>query len=201
MSDAAAGAVREILDFWFGASGDPDHGRMRRAWFTKDPAFDATIRQRFLGEYEAAARGARGEWAKTPDGALALLILLDQVPRNLFRGSERAFATDAQARAIADRAIAAGFDRRFGPVERLFFYLPFEHSEDLADQDRAVMLMETLPITPDFPQASWDEVMDFARRHRAVIERFGRFPHRNAALGRTSTPAELAYLQEPGAGF
>lgn len=196
-----AGTIQDVLHFWFGPAGDPEHGRMRQAWFTKDPGFDDTLRRRFLAEYEAAAAGMCDGWAVTPDGALALIIVLDQFPRNLFRGSARAFDTDGRARAVADRAIASGFDRQRRPVERLFLYLPFEHSEDLADQHRAVALFESLPVTPDFPQDAREQVIDFARRHRAVIERFGRFPHRNAALGRASTPAELAYLREPGAGF
>lgn len=193
--------ARAVLAFWFAVPGDPEHGRMRRIWFAKDEAFDEEIRQRFLADYEAAAAGGYDGLATTPSGALALAILLDQFPRNLFRGTARAFATDAKARALAERAVEAGFDQRLVPVERLFLYLPFEHSENLADQHRSVALFESLPVTPNFPEATRDDVVDYARRHLAIIERFGRFPHRNAALGRTSTPEELVFLTEPGSAF
>lgn len=193
--------VRAILDFWFLPPDHPEHGRLRKVWFMKDAAFDAEIRARFLGDHEQAAAGAYDAWAETPDGALALLILLDQVPRNLFRGEARAFATDAKARAIARQAIAAGHDQRLPSVQRMFIYLPFEHSEDLADQQRVVALFESLPATTAFPPQARDEIIDYGRRHLAIIARFGRFPHRNAALGRPSTPEERAFLEQPGSSF
>lgn len=193
----AAGAdPAAILDFWFGPAGSETRGQDRLEWFTKDTAFDAAIRDRFARATERAAAGGFREWEETSDGALALLILLDQFPRNLHRGQAAAFAGDARARAVADRAIARGFDRGRPDGERIFFYLPFEHSEDLADQDRACALFAALTQSPK--AASY---LDYAERHRAVIRRFGRFPHRNAALGRASTEAERAFLKEPDSSF
>lgn len=187
----------DILDFWFLPANDAGHGQPRMVWFRKDAAFDEQIRARFLPAVECALAGELNEWAESPQGALALLILLDQFPRNLFRGSARSFAGDAQALHIAGAAIAQGWDRAMNSVERAFVYLPFEHSESLADQERALALFESL--TKD--DAGTDSYLDYARRHHEVIVRFGRFPHRNAALGRASTPAEEAYLALPGSGF
>ena len=157
-------------------------------WFKKDPAFDADFRDRFLAGHEAAARGELDDWAGTADGALALLILLDQFPRNAFRGSERMFATDGKAREIAGRAIAAGFDQQVDKEMRNFFYLPLMHSESLQDQQQAVALTE--PLGGDQHR--------FALLHLDIIEKFGRFPHRNAVLGRATTPAEQAFLDAGG---
>jgi uncharacterized protein (DUF924 family) len=157
-------------------------------WFKKDPAFDADFRHRFLNGHEAAARGDLDDWAGTADGALALLILLDQFPRNAFRGTERMFATDGKALEIARRAIAAGFDQQVDKELRNFFYLPLMHSESLPDQQRAVALTEAL---------AGDEHR-FALMHRDIIEKFGRFPHRNALLGRSTTREEQAFLDEGG---
>ncbi len=180
----------DILDFWF--NGDPS--ARRAAWFQKDDAFDAEC-ARFASAAEAARAGAFDHWAGSAEGSLALLILLDHLSRNLHRGSALAFAADARARQVASAAVDRGFDRVLTPVQRMFVYLPFEHSEDLADQDRSVALFEA--IRP----ALGDSTVDYARRHRDVIARFGRFPHRNAVLGRTNTAAEAAYLAEPGSGF
>jgi uncharacterized protein (DUF924 family) len=188
--------IAGLLDFWFGAPGSPGYGERRKVWFEKDAAFDAAIRERFLTLYEAAAAGALEAWHETPEGCLALCLLLDQVPRNLFRNDPRAFATDAAARDVARYALDRGFDQALLPVQRCFFYLPFEHSEDLADQDRCVALFAALP------EADWKpRTVDYAERHRDVIRRYGRFPHRNAALGRQSTTAEQDYLAQPDAGF
>jgi uncharacterized protein (DUF924 family) len=173
----------ELVAFWRRAG--------RRAWFAKDPRFDERIRRRFAAACEAAARGELGGWEASAQGALALLLLLDQFPRNLYRGSARAFEADPLARAVAARAIARGFDRRTGPALRPFFYLPFQHSESLEDQDRAVALCETL-------ERAGGESARAARQHREIIHRFGRFPHRNAALGRVSTPEESRFLAEGG---
>ncbi len=170
-----------ILAFWTCAG--------RRAWFAKDDAFDARCRA-FLTPHEAAAVGAFDRRAEAADSALALILLLDQFPRNLFRGSARAYATDEKARTVAGAAIAAGFDRKVDPTLRLFFYLPFEHSEMLADQDESVRL---------FAAAGDAHDLRFAEEHRAIIRRFGRFPHRNAALQRQSTAEEIAFLE--GGGF
>jgi uncharacterized protein (DUF924 family) len=180
--------AEDVLDFWF--QGDPTV--WRPCWFTRDRNFDAAIRARFADLLPAALAGQHDAWATTPEGALALVITLDQFPRNLHRATPRAFAADAKALTLATAAIAAGHDKALTPMQRVFLYLPFEHSESLADQDRSVALFESLGIA---------NVTDYAHRHRDVILRFGRFPHRNAALGRASTPEELAYLAEPGAGF
>jgi len=164
----------------------------REAWFTRDDAVDAALRERFGHLPEPAIAGELDGWSETPRGAVALVLALDQLPRNLWRGEARAFAGDAKARLVADIAIRRGVDRAVGPDERLFLYLPFEHSEDLADQDRACALIGALgdPV-----------YTDYAEQHREVIRRFGRFPHRNAALGRPSTPAEEVYLADSDAGF
>jgi uncharacterized protein (DUF924 family) len=172
----------DVVAFWRAAG--------PQKWFSKDPAFDDEIRSRFLAIHEAAAAGHLAGWEATPEGALALLILLDQFPRNMFRGSARAFATDLPARDIAERAIAHGFDQKVPPVDRIFFYLPLEHSENLADQERCVELCRA---TGDADSLKWAEV------HADIIRRFGRFPHRNALLGRATTPEEQAFLD--GGGF
>jgi uncharacterized protein (DUF924 family) len=166
-------------------------------WFKKDAAFDDRIRQRFLPDYERAAAGDYTPWRSQPRSCLALILLLDQVPRNLFRGDARSYATDAEALAVAEAAIAQGHDQALIPVERLFMYLPLEHSEDLARQQRCVQLFETL--VKEAPELA--STLDYAYRHRDVIARFGRFPHRNHILGRTTTPEEAAFLQQPGSRF
>lgn len=181
---------QRVLDFWF--AGDPT--TFRAVWFHKDADFDAACGA-FRVARDAAKAGAFDAWAETPEGGLALLILLDQMSRNLHRGSPEAFAADAKSRTIARAMIARGFDQTLTPMQRGFVYLPFEHSEDLADQDESVRLFTALhPLRGG-------EALDYAIRHRNVIQRFGRFPHRNAALGRTNTAEEEAYLAEPGAGF
>ena len=185
----------DILAFWFADGPDT----FREAWFRRDDAFDAAIRERFGAAAAAARSGGLDDWAEMPDCALALLILLDQFPRNLHRGSAEAFASDAHARKIArDVVLAHRFDLALTPTERVFLYLPFEHSEAMADQDLSVALFEGLRDDPR--QAKPGGTIDYAWRHRAVIARFGRFPHRNAALGRTSTPEEQAWL-DAGGGF
>ena len=187
----------DVLEFWFGAPGSAEHGSLRKCWFEKDPAFDADIRRRFLVLVDEAAAGRLDDWADRPEGLLALIVLLDQFPRNLFRDAPRAFATDAQALALAQQALAQGVDALLMPVARAFIYLPFEHSEDLAMQDRAVALFSALAQHGE----AFASYLDYAERHRDVIRRFGRFPHRNAILGRASTPEEIAFLARPGAGF
>lgn len=182
----AASDIREILEFWFAPANKP-------RWFKRDDAFDDEIRRRFEAVHERAAAGNLAAWQNTAEGSLALLLCLDQFPRNIFRGTPRAFTTDAKARAVADWAVDRGFDLEFKSDERIFFYLPFEHSEDLDDQHRAVELVRT--------RLSDAEMMRYAIAHRDVIEKFGRFPHRNAILGRSSTPEEEEYLKQPGAGF
>ncbi len=179
-----------VLTFWFGH----DPTERRKEWFEKNSAFDAQCAS-FADPLRDAQAGLYDHWATTPQGALALLVLLDQLSRNLHRGSGEAFAADGKAREVARAMIAQGFDQHLTPPQRMFVYLPFEHSEVLADQDESVRLFETLR------DALGAETIDYAHRHRDVIRRFGRFPHRNAALGRANTPEEDAYLAEPGAGF
>ena len=172
----------EVVSFWTLAG--------PKAWFKKSEAFDAEIRRRFEALHHAAARGELDGWADTPEGALALLLLFDQFPRNLFRDSPNAFATDPLARRVARQAVDRGFDAQVDPQLRQFFYLPFEHSEHLQDQDDGVALCA----------ASGDaNLLKWARIHRDIINRFGRFPHRNASLGRESTVEERAFLK--GGGF
>ena len=187
-------AWREVADFWFGPV--DARGPARREWFRKDAAFDAQIRRRFGALHAAAAARAREAWRASPGPMLSLVVVLDQFSRNLFRADARAFAQDAHARECAREALERGDDLQLLPVERQFLYMPFVHSEDPADQDRGMELMrslESFEATRD--AAQW------AEKHRAIIRRFGRFPHRNAALGRPSTPAEEAFLKEPGSGF
>jgi uncharacterized protein (DUF924 family) len=181
-----------LLDFWFGPPGDPDRERHREIWFKATDEFDAALRCEFLADYEAAAAGALRSWEASAEGALALVVLLDQVPRNIFRGTPRAYATDPAARSAADQALERGFDQLVPPAWRLFFYMPFHHSEDLADQRRSVALFGTLPRNPD----SRGSLRRYGHPYVEIIERFGRFPHRNEILGRQSTPAEIAFLAE-----
>lgn len=173
----------EVLSFWF--------GKHRQEWFAKNPVFDAEIRARFLALHDAAAQGGFAHWADEPRSCLALVIVLDQFPRNMFRGEARAFATDALARAAARVILERGWNQQMTQAEQLFAYLPFEHSESLADQDLSCELMK------DFDA----EQLRYALRHREIIQRFGRFPHRNSLLGRESTAAELEFMKLPGSGF
>jgi uncharacterized protein (DUF924 family) len=170
---------QDVLDFWF----DGDPASHRNVWFEKEDAFDHAC-TRFADALHEAKSGSLDHWAETPYGALALIILLDQLSRNLFRGSPETYAADSKARTIARAAIALAFDQQVGNVERVFFYLPFEHSEDMADQADSVRLFTQLG----------DEAAKWARHHHDIVHRFGRFPHRNAILGRASTPVEERYL-------
>lgn len=190
-------APADVLAFWFGQPGEPGYGQPRREWFAKDAAFDERIRNRFLAGVDAALSGRLAHWMGSPEGVLALLILLDQFPRNLFRNQAKAFAGDRQARLLTEMALDQDWEKQYSPLERVFLYLPFEHSEALADQERAVALFSALAAE----HTGNDGFLDYARRHHEVIARFGRFPHRNAALDRDSTPAELDYLAQPGSGF
>jgi uncharacterized protein (DUF924 family) len=182
----------QVLEFWFGAP----PGRARPEWFRRSEAFDAQIRERFGALHARAAAGGLVEWEDAPSSALALLIVLDQFSRNLYRDDARAFAQDGRALRVAQAMVERGWDRERLPVERQFVYLPFEHAEELGAQDRAMALFGALE--------SFEETRGLAEwsdRHRVIIRRFGRFPHRNAALGRTSTPEEIAFLREPGSSF
>jgi uncharacterized protein (DUF924 family) len=174
-----------VIEFWF-APGTEER------WFAVDPSFDEEIRRRYGPLVQRAAAGNLADWAASPRGALALCLLLDQIPRNIWRGSPQAFSCDAMARDVARAAIGAGFDRSLLPEQRPFLYLPLEHSEDITDQDLCVALMRQL----DDP-----EMLDYAQRHRDIVARFGRFPHRNVILGRSSTAEETEFLQQPGTSF
>lgn len=180
-ADARGLQPSDVLEFWRQAG--PER------WFARDAAFDAVFHQRFLDLHLAAARGEREDWLASAESALALLLLLDQFPRNCFRGSAHSYATDGLARQYARRALAAGLDMQVESSLRLFFYLPFEHSEAMADQEESMRLFERLGDA---------ELLRYARLHHELIARFGRFPHRNAALGRESTQAELDYLAAGG---
>jgi uncharacterized protein (DUF924 family) len=192
---AEGATAQDVLDFWFGAAGSPEHGAARDLWFRKSDSTDAKIRRRFGADVEAALAGALGNWAANPGSTLALILLLDQFTRNIFRDTPRAFAGDAQALALARRLVADGQDRRMTPVERWFVYLPFEHAESLAAQEKSMRLYTRLA------EEGAPDALQWARKHYDVVARFGRFPHRNAILGRTSTPDEIAFLQEPGSRF
>ena len=190
-----------LLDFWF-QDCDRDAARLSEAvqrWFAPNAALDGAIRERFAELPDRAAAGELDAWQDAPRPALARVIVLDQFPRNLHRGSGRAFAYDALARAGAEQAIAAGFDAALPPIEATFLYLPFEHAEDLASQERCVALYEALAARarPDLAD-TFARFVGYAQRHRDVIARFGRFPHRNAALGRAPSEEERAYLAEGG---
>ena len=184
--------ARRVLDFWFGPTDDPLRERHRVIWFKSTEEFDAALRREFLADYEAAAAGRLGPWEASAEGALALVLLLDQVPRNIFRGTPRAYASDAAACAAADRALERGFEQMVPPAWRLFFYMPFHHSEDIADQRRSAALFGTLPRNPD----RRGSLRRYGCPYIEIIERFGRFPHRNEILGRPSTEAEIAFMAE-----
>lgn len=189
--------AQDVLDFWFLPPDNPDYGQSRVEWFRKDEAFDAHIRALFGALIDAAIEGGLRAWEATPHGALARLIVLDQLTRNVYRGTPRAFAGDAQALALAVALTQAGQDRLLPPMLRAFAYLPFEHAEDLAMQARAVELFQLLSQA----QPGFDGMLDYAQRHQEVIARYGRFPHRNAILGRPSTPEEVEFLRQPGSSF
>jgi uncharacterized protein (DUF924 family) len=186
--------AREVLEFWFG-SGD-DYGKRHKRWFAKDPAFDAELRQRFSRLLEDLLQGKHREWLSDARACLARIVVLDQFPRQIHRGSPAAFAADALALQTARHALASRYEQGLLPVERLFMVLPFEHSESLADQERSCELMRPLAQF-----AETDDALRYAEAHRAIIARFGRFPHRNAILGRKSTPEELEFLRLPGSAF
>jgi uncharacterized protein (DUF924 family) len=201
---APATTAAEVLDFWFGTAPDDagviaDKGGL---WFTRDDAVDAEIRARFGALREAAIDGALQAWSADPRARLARIILVDQFSRNLFRGDARAFEHDGLARAWTEEALRDGADRRLRPVERVFLYLPLEHSEAAADQARSVALFTALrDEAPPALHEAFASFLDYAVRHRDIVARFGRFPHRNAALGRVSSPEEAAFLAEPGSSF
>jgi uncharacterized protein (DUF924 family) len=179
-------ALEDVLGFWFATGRDAQ-------WFEVSEAFDGAVRRTLLSHFEAARLGKYDSWRREPRGCLGLCLLFDQVPRNVFRGTPRAFASDAAARAVTRHALALGFDRDLRDIERTFLYLPLEHSEDLKDQQDCVRLMAGLQDGGEF--------LSYAERHRDVIARFGRFPHRNAVLGRESSEEELEFLTQPNSSF
>jgi len=181
----------DILDFWFGTGAGP-----RDAWFRKDPAFDNTIRLRYGAAVDAAIGGAHEEWMRSPREALACVLLCDQFTRNIYRDTPKAFAGDVRALAIAERMVDTQQDIALKPYERSFLYLPFEHSEDPAAQERGIALYTRLADETGLAGS-----LEWAQKHAAIIRRFGRFPHRNAILGRPSTPEETVFLAGPGSRF
>ena len=178
--------IERVLGFWFLPPEITDANAARKIWFMTDPEFDREIAERFMADYKKACSGNYDDLGRTAVGSLALVIMLDQFPRNLFRGSARAFITDARARKVADHALANGFDRGLGTWQRMFLYLPFEHSERIVDQECSVGL---------FTELGHAETLKFAISHRDIIQRFGRFPTRNAAFGRTNTYEEIEFLK------
>jgi uncharacterized protein (DUF924 family) len=196
-ADAIDPRATAVLDFWFGRAGDAFHLQTRPEWFRKDPAFDATILERFGALINAALRGELQGWAAQPRSALAQIVVLDQFTRNARRGTAGMFDGDAQALDAARAMVASGCDRSLAGVQRQFVYLPFEHAEDGDAQRESMRLFAQLEA--DEPALAG--LAEWARKHQEIIERFGRFPHRNAALGRASTPAEIEFLKQPGSGF
>ncbi len=186
--------VNRILQFWFGAPRSETYGQFQPWWFQSNPAIDQQLQELFANDYQFAAAGYLDGWQGWSHSCLALILLLDQLPRNIFRGKATAWETDPQALAIAMQAIQDGIDQEFLPIQRWFFYLPLEHHEDLATQTQCLALFQNLPAHPGQEQA-----IAAARQHYQLIQQFGRFPQRNMLLGRESTPAELEYLQRPDA--
>lgn len=194
----------QLLELWFGTKDDDaEVGESQSSlWWGSSAETDDLLGARFGQAAAAAAAGTLDHWSGSPRGRLALLLLLDQLPRVIYRGAPGAFAQDARARRVADKGLASGADRLLRPIERVFFYLPFEHSEDPVDQQRSVELFRDLAAeVPEEWTKLFDSYLDFAVRHKEIIDRFGRFPHRNAILGRESTAAEIEFLEQPGSGF
>ena len=190
--------AQDVLDFWFLPPGAPGYGQPREVWFRKDDAFDAAIAERFGPLLAHAVAGGLREWDEQgPEGVLARILVLDQLTRNAFRGTPQSFGGDALALAAARQLVDSGADQALLPVQRWFAYLPFEHAEDGAMQEHSVALFAALAAA----NPGYEGVLDYAHRHRGVIARFGRFPHRNQILGRASTGPEAAYLAQPGSGF
>ena len=184
----------EILRFWFGDTAD--YGKVQKRWFEKDPTFDALVAKRYQKLHQEMLDGAHREWLQTPRACLARILVLDQFPRHIHRGNAAAFSSDPLALEAAKPLVDKGWDRDLLPVERMFAYLPFQHSESLAEQERSCALCKPLAAFPETPT-----VHRYAVAHRDIIARFGRFPHRNAALGRASTAEEAEFLKQPGSSF
>jgi uncharacterized protein (DUF924 family) len=191
-SQIATAGAEKVLRFWFADEPGSRESMFQSPWFFPTPEFDRLCTTRFLASYEDAAQGRLEDWKNEARSCLALVLLLDQFPRNMFRGTARAFATDANARELTRHAIASGFDRNLSPVMRMFLYLPLEHSENLNDQLESVRLTSALVAeNPDYA-----EILAYAEQHLEVFRRFGRFPARNRALGRQSTPEEVNFLKD-----
>lgn len=206
----ATETVDTVLAFWFGADAvgsdaNTVAGRQSGLWWGKDPAVDQTIKARFETSLLAARDNKLDDWADTPAGLLALILLLDQFPRNIYRDSATAFDFDELARQCCHLGLAQGYDQQLPPLQRVFFYLPLEHSEDIEDQEYCVQLFRALAkqIAKEDPASAetFNGYLKFADRHHAIVARFGRFPHRNAILGRASTAEEMAFLKEPHSSF
>jgi uncharacterized protein (DUF924 family) len=187
---------QEVLDFWFGREGEEGYGEFREAWFNRDPEFDREIRDRFEPVYEEAAAGRLDHWKSEARSCLALIVVLDQFPRNMYRGDARMYAADEKAREAARHAVEHAYDRELSPYRRLFMYLPFEHSEELDDQRLSVDLFRGLAT-----EMGSEDLLGYAVRHLEIVERFGRFPHRNEILGRRTTPEETKFLSGPDSSF
>ena len=185
-----------VLDFWFGSEGGPGYGEFRSQWFQKDEDFDREVTDRFGDLYEEAAAGRLDAWREEAKSCLALVICLDQFPRNMYRGDARTHATDGDALDAAKYGIEHALDRELPPFQRMFLFMPFMHAESVEDQHRSVELFEGLAAEPGGP-----DVVEYAVGHRDIVERFGRFPHRNALLGRETTPEEAEFLAQPGSSF
>jgi uncharacterized protein (DUF924 family) len=194
-SEAGFAKAEEVLDFWFGREGEPGYGEFREEWFGKDPEFDQLVRDRFQVLREAAAKGRLDGWKEEARSCLALVILLDQFPRNMFRGDPNSYATDRKAQEIAEYAVDRALDRELPAFQRMFLYMPFMHSENLEHQRRSVELFGIL-AGEDEGDSTY-----YAVRHMEIIERFGRFPHRNEVLGRRTTVEEAEFLTQPGSSF
>ncbi len=199
MATARLAQAQAVLDFWFLPADAAGHNRPRGEWFRKDAAFDNAIRRQFGALVAAALAGRLPNWGDDTETTLARILVLDQFTRNLFRDSARAFAGDAAALALAERMVGSGRDKNLPPLKRWFAFMPFMHSEALLQQERCVALFAAL--RREAQQPAFDSAYDYAVRHRDIVARFGRFPHRNAALGRSSTAEEEAFLSQPGSSF
>lgn len=184
--------LNHLLEFWFTSANPKDMASHRDVWWKKDTDFDQTIQGEFGPLFKKAREGELKNWRETPLGCVGLVLLLDQFPRNMFRNDAQAFAYDQHARKLTRHVLAQGFDENLPLAPRVFLYLPLEHSEDLTDQNDCVALIKTL---------NDEGYLDFAIKHRDIIAKFGRFPHRNEVLGRQSTPEEIEFLQQPGSSF
>ncbi|MFW5966014.1 MAG: DUF924 family protein [Persicimonas sp.] len=195
------GKIEDVLEFWFGSLERPIEAEQQEKWFTKDPEFDDQIRERFGDDLERATRGEYDKWAETARGRLALIIVLDQFSRNLFRGSPRSWTQDLLAQKLTLEGLELGHDRRLRTAERVFFYMPLEHAEDLHLQELSVEKFEELAEEVDDDGGDDPGWLEYAVRHHEIIERFGRFPHRNEVLSRPTTDEEAAFLKEPNSSF